>query len=240
MAVFFGGVAANNLDMGPFRDFIRNVAGATMMGWVTYDALGTSRALIGLFGAVGGTRAKISTLTSNVVELRGRSLDTDASSTIATTATLAVNQRYHIAGVFDFSSKSGLIYINGDLSVAGTFANMTAGNTSDTACETGTIGANESGTNNAWLGHMEDVRIYTRVLGDNEIKTIYASRGCDNIHFGIQARWVLDEQGPGVAVSTVPDVSGNGFGINVSGTLLYSAGTLKTNRGPSRAGRAGG
>lgn len=238
MALYFTGVsAANNVDMGPNRNYFRNVSGGTMMGWVTYDSLGTSRSIIGVsIGTGTGTRAKISSLAANTVELRARRLDADVSSTVVTATTLVTGQRYHIAGVFDYSAHAGLIYINGELDTVGNFSTLTNGSTSNTSAQTGTIGANEPGTANPWHGAMEDLRVYNRALGPGEIRTIYAMRGCDNILQDLFARWVLNEAAPGVVAGEIPDLTSNRNVVVTIGTLNYVPGTLQLNRPRKMAG----
>lgn len=233
MALYFTGVSgANNVDMGPNRDYFRNVEGGTLMGWVTYDSLGTSRSIIGVsIGTGTGTRAKISTPGSaNTVELRARRLDADTSSTVTTTTTLVTGRRYHIAGVFDYSEHTGLIYIDGELDTIGVFSTLTDGATSNTSAQTGTVGANEPGTGNPWHGAIEDVRVYNRALGPHEIRSIFAARGSDNILQDLFARWTFNEFAPGVAGGEIPDLTDNRNVAVTVGSLSYVAGTLKLNR----------
>ena len=232
MSLLFNGVAANNVDMGPNRNYFRNVSGGTLMAWVTYGLLGLARTVIGVSVGTGtGTRAKFSSTVTDGVDFRVRALDADTSAVFATAGgLLATGGRYHIACVVDYTSKTGFIYIDGELAATGFFAAITAGNTSNTSAQTGTIGASEPGTANPWAGQIEDPRVYNRALGPDEVKTIYTARGCDNILTDLFARWTFNEFAPGVNASQIPDITGNGNNGAAFGTLPYAPGTLKLSR----------
>jgi hypothetical protein len=238
MSIQFNGVAANNVDMGSNRDYFRNVSGGTMMAWVTYGLLGVARTVIGVSVGTGtGTRAKFSSTVTDGVDFRVRALDADTSAVIATAGgLLTTGSRYHIACVVDYTVKTGFIYIDGELVTTGVFTAITAGNTSNTSAQTGTIGANEPGNNNPWAGQIEDPRVYNRLLGPAEIKTIYTARGCDNILDGLFARWTFNEFAPGVNAGSIPDISGNNNIVTGLGTLPYVPGTLKLSRPKHMAG----
>jgi 6,7-dimethyl-8-ribityllumazine synthase len=228
MAIVFDGVVANNLDMGANRNFLRNVAGGTIMAYVTINSIGVTRSLISIsIGTGTATRTKMSVLAAGTVEIRARALDAQvASDAFNTVATLVAGQRYHLAAVLNYSTRSALIYIDGDLSIAGSFATMTPGNTSDTAAQTGTIGANETGSSAPWNGQVEDARVYGRALGPAEIKTIATGRGADGITGSLQGRWSCNEKATGQTAVQVADLSGNGYALTAGGTLLYGAGTI--------------
>jgi hypothetical protein len=232
MSVVFNGVAANNFDMGTSRNYLRNVSGATLMAWVTYGALGTARTVIGVsIGTGTGTRAKFSSTTADGVDFRVRALDADTSSVFSTAGgILTTSGRFHIACVVNYLTRIGIIYINGAASASGTFATITAGNTSNTAAQTGTIGASEPGTANPWLGQIEDARVYGRVMGDSEIKTIYTGQGVDGINIGLEGRWMMNEKPPGQNADRVADLSPNGYDLVVSGTLAYAVGVTTARR----------
>lgn len=62
-------------------------------------------------------------------------------------------------------------------------------------------------------GYMADARLYNRILTPVELQAIVTQRGADTIKNGLAARWLLNENAPGVALSgagVVIDVSGNG------------------------------
>ncbi len=212
---------------------MQNVAGGTIMGWGTLRLLAGTQSMWGCYGGiVGSTRTKLSVLSAGQIELRARSLDGDATSAFSSGNLITTTARFHIAGVYLFSGKIGIAYFNGVAVTAGTFANMTAGNTSNTASTLSRMGSNETGSTNAWSGEMEDVRVYNRALSADEIATIYALAGKDSILEGLQARWPLSEQPPGVAASDISDLSANAFGGVVGGSVIYqSSGVTVMSRG---------
>jgi hypothetical protein len=230
MSVIFDGVAANNLDMGAGRNFLRNVAGSTLMGWGLLTALGASRALIAIsVGTSTSTRTKLSVLSSGAVEIRARALDGEAGSQAISAGTLVPSQRYHIAATVDYVARVATIYLDGVAIAVGTL-NITSGNTSDTAATTGTVGAHETGTTAPWLGYIEDARVYGRVLGPTEILTIATAKGADGITGSLQGRWLLNELPVGQAVSLVADLSPNAYALAISGSLVYGASEIVARR----------
>lgn len=54
-----------------------------------------------------------------------------------------------------------------------------------------------------------DLRVYQRLLGANEILTVYNARGHDNVVSGLVGRWLHDERGEGLAAiaGSVRDIS---------------------------------
>jgi len=177
---------------------------------------GTSvtRSIMGVFGGTGATRMKLSVLAAGTLELRARALDSDAASalTVSVVTLMPAGVWTHVVGVVDYNRALGSIYINGNLTAAADFsATMTKGNTSNTACTNGCIGANEPGTTNFWLGLNEDARIYGRAMGDTDISTIFATRGNDRHLDQIEGRWFLREKGPGQAMDLASDLSINQF-----------------------------
>lgn len=235
MSIMFTTALAANLDISN-RPFMKNTGGGTLMAWVTIRVLPASFAtVIGFFGATGTTRAKFTVDSSGNILVRATALDADATSAFTTAATaLNVNQRYHLAVVYNFSSKSGIVYVDGSQYATGFFVNMTAGNTSNTNCSNGSIGSQELGGSNFWDGEIEDCRVYDRALGPAEITTIFAGRGRDSILQNCQARWGMhDDQAPGtVATGTVADLTGSKFGAIPVGTMTYAPGSIVTRQKP--------
>jgi len=92
---------------------------------------------------------------------------------------------YHVAASVD-ATIFGQIWINGILEASGTSADTATGTTLSIGT---TNGFPRAYTN----GILDDVRIYNRVLNDDEVQTIYACRGSDSIYYGLQNRWLLNE-----------------------------------------------
>lgn len=62
-------------------------------------------------------------------------------------------------------------------------------------------------------GQIDDVRIYdtNKYINDNEAKIMYENIRNDGITTGLKARWLMDEQSDGTAMTSAIDISGNGY-----------------------------
>lgn len=119
------------------------------------------------------------------------------STTIVTTGVW-----YHAVGTSTQYGAS-VIYINGV--AEGTIPNnndTVSGTTLGIGCRYGS--ALSQGTN----GILEDVRVYNRILSASEVATIYACKGMDNIYYGLQNRWLLNEGYLGEVVTAPKDMVG--------------------------------
>jgi hypothetical protein len=237
MSVLLNGTSGT-LDTGTGRPWMQNVGAGSACGWIKTVALvaGQFQTLVGAFGNTGTTRFKISINGTGNVTWRCNALDADATSVINSTNAVSPSARTHIAAVVNFSTKSGIIYINGvaDPSGVQVFTNMTAGNTSNTACAQSAVGSREDGAANFFNGELEDVRIYNRGLGPDEIMTIFTGLGMDMISTGLQARWPMAELGQGVACTNITDISNNGFGGVAAGSPTYQPGITTARSAYSR------
>jgi hypothetical protein len=215
MSLSFNG-SSQAVQIAAGRPFHKNVAAGTLMAWVKQAAFtGTSMAIVGFFGGLATTRAKITLIgaPANAIQIRARSLDTDAGSNVQTVTPVVVGELTHIAAVIHYNQRTGIIYINGAANVIGIFSTMTASNTSNTNNTNGFFGSGETGTADEYNGLLEDVRIYDRALSEDEIATIVATQGKDGIWSGLQGRWPCMDRPPGVAASgAVQDISLNSFG----------------------------
>jgi hypothetical protein len=233
MGCTFNGVAANHVDLLSNRDFLRNVSGGTLMFWATLSALGVARSAISIsIGTGTATRAKMSSSVGNGMDLRIRVLDADVASSVITTpgGELNTTDRFHVAGVINFSNTTGIIYINGVQITTGVFTGLTAGNTSNTAAQIATIGANETGSSAPWFGDLEDVRVYGRILGAGEIASIYTARGSDGIVDSLQGRWPLNDGAQGTNSAVLSDLSINQYSGVAAGTVPFAGSTLRMAR----------
>jgi len=233
VSLLFDGVS--DIDTGFGRPWMQNVPGGTITAWVRNDNLTGTQTIWGAFGNTGTTRAKLSINATGAMNMRANALDSDATSSFVSSGVIVQGARTFVCAVFFFSSKSGAAYINGVLDTNGVFANMTAGNTSNTVCHESRMGANETGVTNSWIGEMEDVRVYNRALGPGEIATLFAAKGKDSILQGLQVRWPGSEGAPGVAAANIIDLSQNRFGGVVGGSVIFRPGiTTMTHGAPKR------
>jgi hypothetical protein len=136
---------------------------------------------------------------------------------------------YHIAATVD-ATKFGQIYINGVLEASGVGADTATGTTLSIGNRNG------AAANQCTNGVLDDVRVYTRVLGASEIATIFACRGADSIFFGLQNRFLLNERAEGAVASgagIIKDCVGGRTGTPVN-SPAYAGNFLKFRKGKRR------
>lgn len=155
-------------------------------------------------------------------ELFGSTLGTPPISTTV----IVAGTWYFVACTATSGGGSALIYINGVLE--------TTGVTTDTATGTTLSIGNRSGSSSTQSadGVIDDMRVYDRILSANEILTIYSSFGDDQIYYGCQNRWLLNELNDGATASgvgTIKDMTGATTGTPVS-SPVYSSSRLKYSR----------
>jgi hypothetical protein len=168
--------------------WIRGTAVTALRGYFAYNQSGFDDFRAGILIDAGAGR----------IGLLGWALDDGGGLEIDdATATIAAGELAHITGVFDFAGSRAILYKNGVQrfnSAANWGATSTPNTTGDAFISRTTLG----GAN----GVMEDVRCYNRVLGQNEVLTIYTGQGKDGIVAGLQNRWMLNEGAPGGSIST--------------------------------------
>jgi hypothetical protein len=113
---------------------------------------------------------------------------------------------YHFAATYDNAAAGNnmILYRNG--------VSVNSARYTDAIATTGTGLSIASLNSSRYLaGILADVRIYNRALSVNEIESVYGSLGHDGIHYGLVARYLLDEgydgQVAGPVSSTVYDTS---------------------------------
>lgn len=113
---------------------------------------------------------------------------------------------YHVVCTYD-SDNTGQIFIDGVLDATGT------GQTGSPGSATLELGHTTDATGQYFNGLLEDLRIYDRVLSENECATIYSCKGTDNITYGLLHRWTFTE---GTIDTTTADTTGliKDWGIN--------------------------
>lgn len=203
MAAGLGGV--NYLDLGNNLPIVRAVTAWTMMAWVHPTSFPTDLRVISISVGTGtGTRASLSISSTGRIEGIARTADGDVAVSDANTATgvVALNTWYHLAVVCDLIAQQFLFYRNG-APVARNTQNWTfalASATSDTDAQNGAIGALPDGSGEVFQGDIEDARIYTRLMGPDEIQSIYTRRTTGPIQLpGLNAHYPLVDGfvGPG-------------------------------------------
>ena len=133
-----------------------------------------------------------------------RALDTDANSDNSSpNNTAPVGVPTFVVATVDYTSRQVKIYKNGVLILAEIGVNLTAGNTSPTNAEAGSIGTEERGDPEFFNGWIEDVRLYSRTLSADEVLTMYTCEGVDGIVFGLQQRYELQSGFPTQTVNSL-------------------------------------
>jgi hypothetical protein len=120
-----------------------------------------------------------------------RAQDSDGGSEVDSAANSAIAGKAFYAASIDYTAGFVRIYINASLVATGTASNMTIGNTEATNSAVAGIGSADDGLSEFTNGRLEDLRIYSRILSDNEILTIFSCQGIDGIVQGLQHRFEL-------------------------------------------------
>lgn len=118
---------------------------------------------------------------------------------------------------------SANIYLNGVLEATGTCVDTPTGTTFSIGNRNGSAAG--EGTD----GVIDDVRVYDRILTAEEVGTIYACRGVDNIINGLLYRWLMNEGAEGSIMSgsdSIKDIVGGKHGTPV-GSPVYTGSFLK-------------
>jgi len=178
----------------------------TICFWVKRDNIGSIHTLIYV-----EDNFLIRFNTSNEIQTilrRHKAKGTESNATITSTT-----QWYHVACYYTNAGVNG-IFINGVFDISDT---QTTGAVTNDYLRVGDAGY---GTNN-FHGVIDDLRIYNRVLPADEVATIYACRGTDGIHYGLEYRWALNEPTPIVWRDTVGTV--HPYGVAISNGKIYIA-----------------
>jgi len=186
---------------------LQNVAAATMCCWTIPDDTGTDTLMglsIGSSGATASSRLTIAK-TGSAFQGGGRALDSD-SNTLIPAGSYTPGTTYFVIMRVQFTTARGYLRV---YPLGGTMAEndttlggMTAGNTSNTASRSASIGAEENGVGQEYDGKIWDARVYNRFLSDVECDILFAQCGQDDILEGLVHRFPLDEGAPGTAIGT--------------------------------------
>lgn len=153
-------------------------------------------------------------------------VEDDFLTTGATSFSASLNTPYHMVFVTNGPASSKALYVNGVLVQNNPSASLVTAGTTPLSFGT------RIGTSNFFNGVLSDVRRYDRVLTQDEVETIYACQGTDNILDGLTNWWVMDDTAENVAVTRVEDVIGSATMTVVAGTTPTGSGDLglKTRR----------
>lgn len=187
---------------------------SSFAGWVKIaKGSGTTRIIVGRWGTGGSDRCaicfqQVSPLGSENYALQAGYYN-GSTYTVSGTTNVPIETWFHLAYTWDGTTSRS--YINGTL-LTGTSASPASGAT------TGLSLGNQSGAN--WRGNQSMVKLYTRVLTQDEITKLSLMQDDQVDTTGLWVDWHLDEG----AGSSVTDYSGNSrTGTITSGTFVYDS-----------------
>jgi len=220
MAILFGASGSGkHIKVGKI-DPSDGLSEISIFSWATFDGFQTSDARI-ISKATGQSVSQhffmLSTVLSGGNYLMRVRLKTGGTVTThyedSTLGSLSVGTLYHLGFVYDGSNilfyRNGVE--NGSSSKTGTIDSNT---TTDVR-----IADNPGSYRKELEASLEDIRIYERALSEEEVRTMYACCGTDNIWNGLKHRWVFNEGYEGQISSgddSIKDITGNQHGTPAS------------------------
>jgi len=161
------------------KDILNNVKATTLTGWVKIRD--TSQAANLIFISTDNSdvlaRAHIEYRPDKTLKAGGRSTDTETYQYAQTMSTITLWPEWtFMAVVIDYEHDLIKIYMNGEKEVEQS-VNFLSTSTPSTDSSCVNIGAQEFGQSKALNGEMNDVRVYTRTLSDNEILSLFNNGG---------------------------------------------------------------
>lgn len=238
MAVLFNGTT-QFVDIAGITS-LANVDAWSITGWCRLNQLDSTRVIIDIsVGTSTGSRACLQFSPSGQLQVQARGSDSDGLETRSSAAGLVVvGGWHHYAGCVNLNAGAGVGtmvgYIDG-VQVVNEPATFDAATTSNTPSVSGYHGQDAAGDANQMAGALEDLRVYSRLLGPAEILSMFAQRGKDAILFGRQNQWYLKEQPSGTiasGVGTIIDIGPNRKNGNPIGNPVYEVGTVTTRKTP--------
>ena len=228
MAIDFDGTD-DDIDLGDPTS-LQLTGAMTISCWLLSDISQASKRPVSKRGGAGARGYTLQTSSGSPVSKISFMISTDGTATINSgdSALLSAGVWHYVVGIFEPSTSVrvllDLVKTENTTSIPATQFNPT------TNVRIGATGLGGSGFFN---GKMNDVRIYNRVLSDDELQTIFAARGVDGIVNGLVGRWLLNEKSPGTTVSGAGSVKDIGpFGNNGTpvSAPVYIEGELRFRR----------
>lgn len=148
---------------------------------------------------------------------------TDDSKVATSPSALSTDAWHHIVGVYNKTNVS--IFVDGVETVGDAYSGSIT-----VSAHNLYIGYDDFNIARHFDGTIDDARIYSRALSADEIKSIYHSRGADNIVNGLVGRWLMNEKGVGqtaTVASSIKDMSSGGNHGSPSGSPVYAGSELK-------------
>lgn len=209
------------------RSALNNVSEATVAMWVYPTTSGTDVWLD--FSKGDSTSSRFEMLyDGSDWQIGGRALDGDDFSTLTMSLGNYANNEHLFVAAIDFVNAIGYIRVidvpNGFNATSGSMTSMTAGNTSATDSQVAAVFSQPGGSNEP-TGYAGDICMWTRIMKDSEIVSLYTCRNAGNtvIPQNMVHRWRLREKHPGATATTLIDEGSIGSASTITGTLTYSS-----------------
>jgi len=179
------------VGLGGNRNWLRNTSAATLSAWIRPSATDGDRSVIAISinngsTATGVSRAYIETF-NGYVSIGGRASDADSERRIISdNSAIAAGAWHYVAGVIDYASGRGTIFVDGWQIYDGAldFDQTVTANTSAT---NGAIGAQDDGSSYYFGGNLDEVRIATALRSAAWISAEFQSQS-DNgfVLYGVE------------------------------------------------------
>lgn len=208
----FAGNSASYVSV-PSSPSIDLTGSFTLEAWVNPLSLSvSSKGIISKGSTLGtGLRYGMRILTSGKI-----SLNTNGGQKLVSSSALTINKWTHIAGTYNSSTNTYSIFINGQLDTVATVTGTPPITNSDSLF----IGI--SGSSTPFNGKLDEVRIWNRGLGSDEISSNYRTSltATGGIYSGLMLSIPFQKENASGTVFSVKDYSGNdndGNARNVTG-----------------------
>lgn len=208
----------------------------TIASWIKSDVSGNDKGWCNLapttsndsYGGIRYDVAGVSGGGTNVMKfgvLIGASqIQCESASSVQTTSL------QHVVGRWKSNAQAEL-WIDGSIT-AHTFQTAAKAGSIDNGNNEIVLGAGpKDGAGGGWDGDIYEVRVYNRWLSQEEIETLYNTRGTDNIVQGLELKYGKISGSFGGTIPTtsnlIKDLSGNGNHLTASGNPKYADNPIK-------------
>lgn len=226
-------------DMGRSIGSFRNISEFSISAWVRSRTTLGDRDVGGLStgnaGGVPNGRARASIEMKNnamlnyAVRANDAEGDPNASGPETATGAFTADEKFFYVGRVNLLIPTGDIFKNA-VNITSLFDDeLTANVTSNTESDSGSIGGNTDFLDTFWDGTIEDMRLYSRWLTDDEILSMYTLKGNDGIVLNLEQAYRLNEYAPGVLstfLTSLKDAANQQRNATPLNSPVYAEGVL--------------
>lgn len=172
------------VNLGRDLNLVQGASAVTVAAWVSPDKLageGATNNILCLSRNTGGaptneSRLAIALCNSGAILGAARSNDAEPPQIVKSTEKLVKTGTWtHVAATVDYASNSIALYVNGNPLTPAGAVKFAAKTTVTTPCTMGAIGIDDHGAGGAFIGRIADIRLYARLLSQEEIADLAAS-----------------------------------------------------------------